>query len=566
MTLPGQLFLKHVDGGAIGPLTLRALEVLYDARVVDRTTPISADGEDFASIGEWGELFSHVEIVKDRLAKGEVLWADPETSGPASSAGAKPMLRTLLDLALQKAHGHLRLETNAGTVALTYKDGKIVVVDTTIPELALGQFLVDEKICDAKAIGQAKERAPMMGGDLGGALISLGLVQPHVYFEKLAAWAKATIGRCLVDSFREVSFEPNDVPNPPVPLGFDTYGILTDAVRTIPRDRLEAHLLDKRGCPVIISQVEGATIESMKLQPKELRVLNGVNGVRTFGAILEEMGGADDAALPVMRAIYFGTQCGFIVFGEDLQRKKDLQECEELSGLVDRMKKKNHFEVYGITAKATDDDVRTRYTEFAKKYHPDKLHPNATPELRDLRREIFTLISNAFEAIENEAKRLEYADQLDRGAVPSAGDMQKVQNTLHAETLFKKAEILVRMRKYEEAMEHLEEAMALNPQDKEFKIYAAYAGYLRLAKKGGDPQDAAELAIRKILEIMKTDANIASGYLFLGHLNKIAGKAEVAVRYYEKVLEYDEGNQEAAREVRLAGMRKDKKKKGLFRR
>lgn len=567
VTLPAQFFLRHVGGDPIGPVPLRAVEALYDARVVDRTTPISGDGADFAPLGEWGELFTHVEQVKERLGAGDDVWSSnaPATADLVADDSV-PLLRAMLENAVQQMNGHFRLTAADGTLEMTYKEGKIVAVETSIESLSLAQFLVAEGVCDEATVRQGQERAPAMGGDLGGALISLGAVQPHVYFEKFVAWATKALGGALAIRFLDREFEETEVATPPVPLGFDRLGVLLESVRSgLSRQQLEERLMPNRGCPVIVSQVEGVEMETCKLKPKELRVVNQVNGVKTFGEILEDLGGkSDDKALPVLRAIYFATECGFLVFGEDLQRRKDLAAAEKINQIYDRLERKNSFEIFQISEKASDEEVRTKYTDYAKKYHPDRLPAGAAEELRDAHERVFALISEAFEAIETEELRYNYMAAIDRGEAGGTDDLVKVQNTLHAETLFKKAEILVKVRKYGEAMEHLQEALALNPDDSEFKIHAAYVGYLLQAKGGGDAQAAAEAAARKILTIMKTDANIASGYLLLGHLHKALAKAELAVKYYEKVLEYDPHNQEATREVRLHNMRKQKKKKGLF--
>jgi tetratricopeptide (TPR) repeat protein len=363
------------------------------------------------------------------------------------------------------------------------------------------------------------------------------------------------------------SFDPAEISNPPVPLYFDRFAVLLEMVRAgYTRQELMEILQRKRGCPVIVSNVEGANIDLMKLKPKELRALNQVNGVRTLAQMLEELDDPEEKGLSVLRAVFFASECGFVVFGEDAESKREHAEADEVRRTLEVMKRKDYLDLFQITEKTSNEDVRQRYTDLAKKYHPDTLRPEAIDELKTARSEIFAFINQAFEQIQEEAQRFEYKQMLDRGETGGTDDLMRVQNTLHAETLFKKAEILVKVRKYEEAMDHLREAIALNPDDKEFRIYESYVEYMiatRLAK--GNQTEAAEVAIRKISTILKKEQNIASGYLLLGHLNKAVGKVDVASKCFEKVLEFDPANQEATREVRLSNMRKGKqKKKGLF--
>jgi curved DNA-binding protein CbpA len=224
----------------------------------------------------------------------------------------------------------------------------------------------------------------------------------------------------------------------------------------------------------------------------------------------------------------------------------------------------HYFDILQVTERNSDEETRTRYADLAKEHHPDKLRPGAALELVEARREIFALISEAFDALQTEAQRYAYAHDLEQGKVGSTDDLLKAQNVLRAETLFKKGGILFKMRRYDEALAHLDEAVTLKPDDNEFKVFRAYYGYRLTSKTGSDPE-AAQKSIKTILGLMKNDANIAAGYLFLGHLNKEIGKPDLAGRYFEKVLEYDEKNQEALREVRLANLRQEKgKKKRLF--
>lgn len=532
---------------------------MFDSRVVDDNTPISADGGTYRALQEWPELHAHVLRIKEMLGEGKDPWAEEnENSSDA------PLLRQLLELALARASGRMLLEHDDGEINITIKDGKLISVTTNIESLEIGKFLLSEGLCDEASLAQAQASAPQMGGDVGGALIALGLVQPHEYFEKFIAWASQTLGRALIMDLLRVEFVAEAVQNPPVPLGFDRLGVFMQLVRTgVSKTALAEHLEHRRSCPVIMSQVEGLELEHLKLKPKELRVIKNINGVKTLGVLQEDLGGSEEKNQSLMRTIFLAEQSGLVVFGEDPMLRREEAEAVKVRDLNTQMRKQNFFEIFDIQHTASDDELRTKYTDYAKSYHPDKLRADAHPKLLEARRALFATISEAFNAIETEDQRYQYQHDLDTGAVGSSADLEKVQNTLQAETLFKKAEVMVKVRKYSEAMELLSEAVSLNPDDIEFRIYRAYVAYLLASKKGGD-ENAAEGAIKRILTLMKKNANIASGYLFLGHLHKAVGKNNIAVKYYQKVLEYDESHPDATREVRLANMRNQKKKKRRF--
>lgn len=570
-----QIYLRDREGESIGPLPMRALEVLFDARVVDEGTPVSENGVTFRALRDFPDMFARVLEVKDMLVRGEDPWSAPLPPASKSSARAttppltnpvegKRPLAAMLRAATDKANGILTMSSVDGELYLHYKDGKIVVLETTVPLLSLPRYLVDTGVADESSVDRAMERAPAMGGDLGGALISLGLVQPHTYFEKFLGWAKQTIGSVIVPGYESVSLKPKDVPSPPVPLGFDRFGVLIEMVRAhADRGWLNEHLGSKRNCPLILSQVEGAKLEDMKLKATELRAINAINGVKTLGEILDGMGGSEQKTLEIFQVVYFAIETGFVVLGADPLINKEIQEAAKLRDALEKLKRKNYFEILSITEKSSDDDVRARYADLVKQHHPDGLRAGAAEELVAVRGEMFALIVESFEAMTTENQRLRYAQDLEQGRAGGSDDLAKVQQVLQAETLFKKAEVLAKLKKLDEALEMLDEAIKLKGDDTEFKVYRVYYGFMHSQRHGGGDETEAEKTIKQILALMKTDSNIAAGYMFLGQLYKLVGKGNVAVKYFERVLEYDEKNAEAAREVRLFNMRaeKDKKKK-----
>jgi tetratricopeptide (TPR) repeat protein len=581
VSLPQALYLRHTSGAPIGPLEPRAVEALFDGQLIDGNTPISTDGISFLALSALAGAGDHLRVLLERLGRGEDAWTPsagaasqrperevprpPEVTprsirreAPAGLKGAR-ILSTLLERAAQKANGHVRVASPQGDTSLTFRDGKIVAVSSADPALTLSTHLRGRGIVTESALAAAQAQAPSFGGDLGAALVAGGFIPAPVYFEQLLAWATFVVAAVSAREEAPLQFEPAEVPPPAVPLGFDHYGVLIEAVRQgFSRTRLQDLLDPKRLCPLIVSSVDGVRVEDCKLQPRELRALNAIDGIKSLKDLLVAVGSSEDAQLAVLRAIYFAERAGFVVFGEDPTAKLDAAETAELTRFLEQLRAKSPFDLFSVTEKSSDEEVRARYTDLAKKYHPDKARQGSGTALLELRRQVFALVNQAFDQVETEDKR--YRLRLERDAGASPDDAQKVQEALAAETLFKKAEIFLKVRKFDEAFEHLEEAIRLKPKDTEFKISRAYAAYLRAARNSPS-EAAAQAAIKEILGLMKNDANIASGYLYLGHLHKAVNKPELSLKYFEKLLEYDENHVEALREVRIANLRKDKKTK-----
>ncbi len=562
------VFLRHRSGSPLGPITPEALEVLYDARVVDGKTPISVDGQTFALLEDDPALLVHLEAVKDRLGRGEEPWPEPfavrappakEQSGPAG--GPRGPLAAALGLAARRARGHATLRRPAGEIRLQYREGKIVGLSIDDPDLCFEAWLSSRGLVPEPQLAAARVRSGAFGGDIGAALVAEGALRPDSYFEQRVRWATVTLGRCLLEADAEFEFEPAEVEAPAVPLGFDRYRVLLEAVReAADRTLLEQRTAAWGQAPLIPSQVEGVGIEDLDPRPRELRALNAVNGVLTAAELKKRFGGTEERDREVLRALLFAVGSGFVVLGQDPRMERDRAEAARLERELGELEQKNLFEIFGISERSSDEDVRQRYTDFAKRLHPDGLAPGAAEELRDARERLFAFIGEAFQQIEESDQRYQYALDLDSGRVGGAADRAKVEAALEAETLFKKAEILLRVKKYKEALDHLDEARRLAGSDPEFEVLRAYLVYLDTARRGG-AEAAAAAAIRAIFEAMKTDGNIIRGYLYLGYLHKTVQKPDVAVKYFKKVLEYDESHAEALREVRLAQSRKDREKK-----
>ena len=147
------IFLKSREGEALGPLPLRALEVLFNARVVDERTPVSTDGRAFHPLGEVGDLAAAVRKSKEILVNGGDPWPDfggaqsqapipdyaslpPIPPGPAAPKAPPSLppgapsgpIRGMFECAVEKRTGSLHVVLSEGRCQLDYKDGKVVDV------------------------------------------------------------------------------------------------------------------------------------------------------------------------------------------------------------------------------------------------------------------------------------------------------------------------------------------------------------------------------------------------------------------------------------------------------
>jgi curved DNA-binding protein CbpA len=553
------VFLRDRGGETIGPLSPITIEVLFGTRVIDETTPISRDGVSFQRFGEDVALLERAVRARNTVLDGGDPWrrGGSVLASPAelSLAETSP-LAVLFRHAAQRSRGRLTFASDEGEVTVDLLDGKVVVVDTTAERLGLGSFLLDSGKVALEALDAAvTAAAERFGGDVGAALIGLGKLPPHEYVELYAQWARGVLADVIAWSAGSAAFAARDVKAPPMPLGLDRAASLVEAARHgLDKAGLELRLAERRRRPLIPSSVDGLALEDLRLPPKELRIIKAIDGTRTLDEVLA-MPGADTA----LAALYATVEGGFVVSGEDLEAPREREAARQLEDELRKLGKKSALEIMGVKASATDEEVHARYMTLAKLHHPDRLRPGAAQVLVDARRQMFAAVQAAYEATQTADKRQTIEQLAALGVNNPAEEQAMVRAVLEAETLFKKAEILARVRKYSEALELLEQALLRKPDDIEFRVHRAY--FRHMARRA-----EAEPTLSEILTELKKQPALATGHLFVARLSKSLGKVEQAQKAYKKVLELDPRNHEAESELRLASMRKDKqqpKKKWL---
>ncbi|WP_375756614.1 DnaJ domain-containing protein [Corallococcus exercitus] len=223
-------------------------------------------------------------------------------------------------------------------------------------------------------------------------------------------------------------------------------------------------------------------------------------------------------------------------------------ELPALRQLAATMKGQNHFQRLGLTEQTDGSAVKIAYFRLAKLYHPDTLPPGAPAELEKLKAEVFAYIGDAYRALSDDKNRAAYLEDLKNGG----GDGVDVQAILQAEELFQKSCILVKARKYPEAVKMLNEAISLNAEEPEFYAWRGYARFLASPdKKAAQPE-----AFREIQAAIKRNERCAPAHYFLGVIAKLCGDAAGALKHFKRTVELQPDHIDAMREVRMASQKK----------
>jgi hypothetical protein len=217
---------------------------------------------------------------------------------------------------------------------------------------------------------------------------------------------------------------------------------------------------------------------------------------------------------------------------------------EQLGALYEKMKQAaDHFEVLGLELGAAAPQIKAAYFQAAKAYHPDAAPPDDPPDMKQLRVDIFARVSEAWAVLGDDLKRAQYLEELKTGAA-----QVDVMAILQAENLFQVATVLVKTRRYQEALQKLEEAVKLNADEPEFAVWRAWVQFLLAPQERKKSQQAASAQV--IEAALKKNPRCMPAHLFLGQMAKLMGDAAAAVRAWKRGLAVDQRNVDLQRELR----------------
>jgi DnaJ-domain-containing protein 1 len=145
-----------------------------------------------------------------------------------------------------------------------------------------------------------------------------------------------------------------------------------------------------------------------------------------------------------------------------------LERFEHLEGL-------DHYALLGIDRGADSADVKRAYLTAAKTYHPDVIaRAGLDGETRVRANKVFAAIGKAYATLSDPQRRRQYDLGLGSGAERDA------ERLATAEGLYRKGEVLLRQGNFRGAVEFLEPAVELWPEEAEYQSALGWALYKKL--------------------------------------------------------------------------------------
>ncbi|MBI5499487.1 MAG: DnaJ domain-containing protein [Deltaproteobacteria bacterium] len=488
--------------------------------------------------------------------------ADEATGTAAGGNLAEtPLPELLARLDAERFTGDLELSVNNRTHRVALAEGRVLRVQLAVPVEPLGRLLIDRGLIEAEGLDRVLKRQPATGRLLGELLVEEGRIAADALEQALGDQVRRRLLRLFLAGDGSYRLVPGadghggrGGPAGPV----DALAVLPEGVRnSVAADELEMRL-QKRMAGRTASVRRGADWSRIGFSPAEQSACRYLARGSWDAGVFRSVPPEHRSTLLVAATCLFAV--GQIVMeAPSFMPSPDAAEAaaadealrREIADLHANLKDRNYFERLGVSETVAPQELNDKYLELVKRYHPDRAVRHGLTDLTDQLEEILMSIREAFETLNDPELREAYAAKLGGRGKPVPSDMRElVDRAISAEHSYQLAVVLERQHKLEEAQKAADEALRVAPGQGEYDCMALW---LKAARR--QPRASVEDLVQPMMEAAAAATKHERAQMQAGRLLQRAGRTNEAVEFFRRVLQLNPQNVDAAREIRLAGMR-----------
>ncbi len=422
---------------------------------------------------------------------------------------------------------------------IDFKDSKILQVDLDDEESFFGKLLVEKNLLDPLELQE--ELLTSNETLIGEKLINANLISPHIISIINVEQITIRLSKLIINTRYQIQFTEKNIPSSEYGIERNTfYTLCSNWLHSkIPATWIKHFYRTWSDNTITKSSKYEQTHSVYFLKPlKDMqKYFNNILG-KTFDSLLAEKKVSEE---DVCRGLYLMQLAGQIAFDRSHKHTHMRSELQKLKRITTEMKGQNHFEILGLNKHSQASEIKKAYHNHAKNFHPDKISPSDTKEVKELKCNIFSKMTEAYKTLISEQLKSEYLKQIHQS------DAEKI---LRSKALFEEGKILLRKNQGEKALKLFQEAIKLTEPTAELALHSLWAKLININKLQNESSEIVKIET-EINNIPHEHRHTAIYYFVKGLFQKYIGQSRLAKHSFEHCLALQRNHIEAQRELNM---------------
>jgi len=473
----------------------------------------------------------------------------------------KSAISRLLDLAQNPFKGVLIFGRGKEKKSFIFDEGKPHFPTALLTEAALGKKLFEKNLIDADQFKKIKE-LEATGKTFFQALMDLPTVKERVLNYVLEVWIEdlSTVFSWESGQFASVEFLPKDVTK--VEIDQPLYHYFFKAL-VMKNKKVKSKLSPTVRFEIDVSTELGFKPEDIRMNGLEKNVFERFKQMKAVKTVSSEVGSTDAQVGPIILSL---REIGFAKADSDRKKPQvaivepmvlsdEFTKADEkrLFDKLQNMDELDYFQMLDVDRGVSQQNLQLVYFSLAKKYHPDRIKAKVSIPTKDAER-FFAKITEAYNTLSNVQLRKDYEFKTSKEATQH---QEMMKNIVESEKVYLEGKILINKGQFAEAVEKINQAIALYDQEPEYFVSMAWAMFRQAVK---DNKNLKIVEAKKILvDAYNREYQMVDVSFYLGMISKHEGKFDQAANYFRKCVSLDKNHALAMSELRIIEKKLDEK-------
>lgn len=342
------------------------------------------------------------------------------TAGPLRGSLRDFWLSDIL-IGLHRADKTGVLEIKSGEVIkkIYINDGEIVFATSNLDEDRLGDMLLGEGKITQKEFDESSLLIKKTGKRQGRILVEMGCMTPHELFLSVRRQVEMII--ISVFDFKEGYFEFKEGPLPSeevITLHMPVSELIYRGIKNIDDEAYIIEHLPTEDSILRLSSHPLDLFQGIKFDKSDREILLMIDGRSSISDIIKKSNFDKKETLKTMFALLATRTIDVIEKAVPVEEVSpaevitpsvtpDEELIKKINDFYERHKDISFYEILGVRKDATEQEIKRAYYVVAKEFHPDR-HYHLPPEMKEKLKTIFAYITNAYNTLLDNSKKMQY--------------------------------------------------------------------------------------------------------------------------------------------------------------